>query len=145
MPVPYIDIAYVKEHASFARVIAGYNLKLLGKGAQRSLLCPFHRERTPSCKIDIERGIFHCFGCEARGNILEFVARMEGDEGDLRAAALKVAELCGIATAAPREEVGAPPTREHRRAGARTRRRSTAEPAAPAMTACTVACMMECA
>src|SRR5713101_4255150 len=107
----YIDFAYIKEHASFEQVIAGYNLKLLGQGSQRSLLCPFHRERKPSCKIDLERNIWHCFGCEAKGNVLEFVARMEGDEDDLRAAAMKIAEICGIATAAPREQKPARETR----------------------------------
>lgn len=120
MPQAFIDFAYVKSHASFERVIAGYKLKLVGKGVQRSLLCPFHRERKPSCKIDLERNIFHCFGCGAKGNILEFVARLEGDEDDLRGAAMKIAELCGIATAAPRERTGAAPARAHRQAGART-------------------------
>ena len=103
MPQKYIDFAYVKENASFERVVAGYNLQLLGRGSQRSLLCPFHPERKPSCKIDLERNIWHCFGCEAKGNILEFVAQLEGDKDDLRTAALKIAEICGIATAAPRE------------------------------------------
>jgi len=119
VPQPYIDFAYIKEHASFERVIAEYNLKLVGKGTQRSLLCPFHRERKPSCKIDLERNIWHCFGCEAKGNVLEFVARLEGNKDDLRAAALKIAALCGIATAAPREPVGKSPAGSHRGKGAR--------------------------
>jgi DNA primase len=143
---PYIDFAYVKENASFERVIAGYNLKLLGRGSQRSLLCPFHPERKPSCKVDLERNIWHCFGCEAKGNILEFVARMEGDQDDLRAAAMKIAEICGIATAAPREAAGASSAGEHRRKGAgsqnggarRTRvAKVWAEPPAPAPVALT--------
>jgi DNA primase len=121
MPQQYIDFAYVKENASFARVVAGYNLKLLGRGSQRSLLCPFHPERKPSCKVDLERNIWHCFGCEAKGNVLEFVARLEGDKDDLRAAALKIAELCEIATAAPRE-AAASAAGEHGRKGARPQR-----------------------
>jgi len=120
MSQTYIDFGYVKENASFERVIAGYNLKMLGTGAQRTILCPFHRERKPSCKIELERRIFHCFGCQAKGNLLEFVARLEGDADDLRAAALKIADLCGIATAAPRETAGASPTGSHRGKGART-------------------------
>ncbi len=124
MPQQYIDFAYVKEHASFEHVIAGYSLRLLGKGPQRSLLCPFHRERKPSCKIDLKRNIWHCFGCEAKGNVLEFVARLEGDEDDLRAAALKIAEICGIATAAPREPDGAAPADNHRGKGAGTQKRN---------------------
>jgi len=124
MPQQYIDFAFVKDNASFEQVIAGYNLRLVGKGTQRSLLCPFHREKKPSCKIDLDRNIWHCFGCEAKGNILEFVARLEGDETDLRAAALKIAEICGIATAAPREVAGGSPAGEHRRKGAMPQNRA---------------------
>jgi DNA primase len=118
MSQTYIDFGFVKENASFERVIAGYNLKMLGTGVQRAILCPFHRERKASCKVDLERKIFHCFGCEAKGNILEFVAKLEGDEDDLRAAALKIAELCGIATAAPREPAEASAAGKHRHKGA---------------------------
>jgi DNA primase len=128
MPKRYIDFAFVKENASFEQVIVCYNLKLVGSGAQRSILCPFHRERRPSCKIDLERKIFHCFGCEARGNLLEFVARIEGDADNLRAAAIKIAEICGTATAAPRERAGAAPVREHRHKGAKPQRPKRAAP-----------------
>src|SRR5438874_312028 len=102
MPQTYIDFAFVKEHASFEPVLAHYNLQLVGRGKDGAVLCPFHKERKPSCKIELERRVFHCFGCEAKGNLLEFVARMESDPKDLRAAALKVAAICKIATAPPR-------------------------------------------
>ena len=103
MPQPYIDFAFVKEHASFEPVLAHYHLQLVGRGKDRAVLCPFHRDHKPSCKIDVDKRIFHCFACEAKGNMLEFVARMEGDPKGLRTAALKIAELCQIATAPPRE------------------------------------------
>jgi DNA primase len=105
----------VKANASFEQVIACYNLRLLGSGSQRTLLCPFHRERKPSCKINLEKRVFHCFGCGTKGNVLEFVARLEGDAGDLRAATMKIADICGIATAAPREPTGQRSAGEHRR------------------------------
>src|SRR5437763_5577370 len=121
MPQPYIDFAYVKENASFQRVIACYNLKLLGTGTQRSVLCPFHRERKASCKIELERNIWHCFGCGAKGNVLEFVARMEGNEADLRGAALKLASICKIPVAAPRNDTTTGPSaRENRPHGVST-------------------------
>jgi DNA primase len=101
MPQQYVDFAFVKEHASFERVLAHYNLKLTGAGAQRAVLCPFHRERKASCKVELERKIFHCFGCGTKGNILEFVATL--DDIDLRAAAIKIAEVCDIDTAPPRQ------------------------------------------
>src|SRR5437868_13472881 len=103
MPQTYIDFAFVKEHASFEPVLAHYNLQLVGRGKDRAVLCPFHRERKPSCKIELERRVFHCFGCEAKGNILEFVAHMEGTPKDLRAAAIKLSAICGIAPAPLRD------------------------------------------
>jgi DNA primase len=46
-------------------------------------LCPFHQERTPSFKVvpassDKQGGdgFFHCFGCGAHGDVIEFVRRV---------------------------------------------------------------------
>ena len=36
-----------------------------------SVLCPFHKENTPSCIIDPNRATFQCFGCGAKGYIGE--------------------------------------------------------------------------
>src|ERR1041385_2075252 len=113
MSQAYIDFAFVKENASFERVLAHYNLQTRGTGVQRSLCCPFHPDKRPSCRVELDKKIWHCFACDASGNILEFVARMEGEAEDLRAAAVKIAEVCGIATAAPWQ---AP---QHRRKAAR--------------------------
>lgn len=102
MPQTYVDFAFVKANASFEKIAAAYHLTLTGAGPERAVLCPFHRERKPSCKIHLEKRIFHCFGCGAKGNVLEFVAQLLGDEADLRTAALKIAEICGIDPAPPR-------------------------------------------
>src|SRR5258708_35407796 len=103
MPQQYIDFSFVKANASFEQVLAHYKLVVGTRSdTECSVLCPFHDERKPSCKIELERKIFHCFGCEAKGNVLEFVAHMEGNPGDLRAAALKLAGICKIPVAAPR-------------------------------------------
>jgi DNA primase len=102
MSQPYIDFAFVKENASFERVLEHYNLVARGTGVQRSISCPFHPDKRPSCRVELDKKIWHCFACQESGNILEFVARMEGDAEDLRAAAAKIAEVCGIATAAAR-------------------------------------------
>lgn len=39
--------------------------------------CPFHDERTPSLTVDDGTGHFHCFGCGARGDAVDFVLRTE--------------------------------------------------------------------
>jgi len=35
-------------------------------------LCPFHQERTPSFSADLDRGIWHCFGCGSSGGVKRF-------------------------------------------------------------------------
>src|SRR5690348_4655303 len=90
----YIDFAFIKEQASFEAVLAHYNLNATRSGEQLAILCPFHRESRPSCKIRPDKKIFNCFACGAKGNVLEFTGRMEGAEDDLRSAAVKLAEIC---------------------------------------------------
>ena len=33
------------------------------------VVCPFHEEKTPSCKINDDLGSYYCFGCGAKGDI----------------------------------------------------------------------------
>jgi DNA primase len=62
--------------------------------AQHFILCPFHNETDPSCRIDHARNRFRCFGCGAKGSILDFVARLDGST--IKEAAESVASWCGI-------------------------------------------------
>ncbi len=48
------------------------------KGANHSACCPFHQEKTPSFTASQHKQFFHCFGCGAHGNALDFV--MEFDQ-----------------------------------------------------------------
>lgn len=46
------------------------------------IACPFHNDRTPSMKVDKR---FHCFGCGADGDAVDFIARLF-DKGTKEAA-----------------------------------------------------------
>ena len=48
--------------------------------------CPFHNDRTPSLKVDKR---FHCFGCGADGDVIDFTAKLYGL--DAKSAAEKLA------------------------------------------------------
>jgi DNA primase len=132
MSQPYIDFAFVKENASFERVLAHYSLDARGTGTQRSISCPFHRpDKRPSCRVELDRKIFHCFSCEASGNVLEFVARLAGAPDDLRAAAATVAEICEIPLAPPRQGRSKPAERPKTEQKGRGRGKPPSRPQSP--------------
>ena len=43
--------------------------KVVRKGKDSWCCCPFHEEKTPSCKINDDLGSYYCFGCGAKGDI----------------------------------------------------------------------------
>ena len=58
-------------------------------------LCPFHPDTTPSCSIHLERKVFYCFGCGAKGSVLDFVARIE--HVSIHDAAARIKEIADTA------------------------------------------------
>ena len=44
-------------------------VKIIKKGNDYWCCCPFHEEKTPSCKINDDLGSYYCFGCGAKGDI----------------------------------------------------------------------------
>jgi len=72
--IPEEKINEIRGKASIVEVISDFvSLKKSGKNFLG--LCPFHSERTPSFTVNEEKGIFHCFGCGAGGNIFNFLMR----------------------------------------------------------------------
>ena len=75
--IPDEKVREVRERAPILEVISDY-MSLRKSGANYQGLCPFHGEKSPSFNVNPSRGIFHCFGCGAGGNVVTFVMRMEG-------------------------------------------------------------------
>lgn len=44
-------------------------------GGKRFCICPFHDEKTPSFFIDEAHQHYHCFGCGAHGDVIDFIQR----------------------------------------------------------------------
>ena len=67
-------------------------------------LCPFHSEKTPSFTVSPEKKIFHCFGCQAGGNVFTFIMKNEGIS--FPEAVRMIAAKCGIDIPAQRLSQG---------------------------------------
>jgi DNA primase len=65
-------------------------------------LCPFHDERTPSFGIDPTQKVYHCFGCQASGDVFTFVQETEGV--DFKGALELLAERYGVELELERED-----------------------------------------
>lgn len=53
---------------------------IIERGQNAMLYCPFHENtNTPALSVDLERGLWVCFGCGERGGIFSLAARLEQD------------------------------------------------------------------
>lgn len=72
------SIAEVREKARIDDVVSQYvTLRNAGGGSMKGL-CPFHDEKSPSFHVTPSRGFYHCFGCNAGGDVIDFVKEMDG-------------------------------------------------------------------
>jgi DNA primase len=86
-------IAEIRHRASIVEIVSDYvTLKKAGRNYQG--LCPFHGEKTPSFTVSEDKGIFHCFGCQAGGSVFHFLMRY--DQLSFPEAVERVAKRYGI-------------------------------------------------
>jgi DNA primase len=90
----WLDFNWVKDNASFEAVARHYKLALICSGSQRKARCPFHEDRRPSLQVNLDKSVFHCFGCNASGNILDFV--MKSENCGIHEAATRLMEICRL-------------------------------------------------
>lgn len=57
-------------------VVSGY-VSLKRRGRNLVGLCPFHGEKTASFNLYPETASFYCFGCQAGGDVITFIKRIE--------------------------------------------------------------------
>jgi DNA primase len=94
----------VKQQADIVKIVEGY-IRLRKSGAQNySGLCPFHKEKSPSFSVHAVRQFYHCFGCQASGDVFSFVGKIE-NVGFPEAVRI-VAQKCGIPL--PKREYSSP-------------------------------------
>jgi DNA primase len=70
------DIVAVREATDIVAVITKYT-QLRRSGQRWVGLCPFHGEKTPSFSVNQELGLYRCWGCQVRGDVITFVREVE--------------------------------------------------------------------
>ena len=75
----WVDFGALKRAVSLEAVLHHYQAPGLRKrGPQLVGRCPIHRgQREDSFRASLSKNVFHCFACQAGGNVLDFVAARE--------------------------------------------------------------------
>lgn len=71
-----------------AKVLVYYGLIGDVTSSDFNIMCPFHNDINPSMKICLTDGTFFCFGCEEKGNALDFVKKVHPELNELQACVL---------------------------------------------------------
>ncbi|MEJ2539681.1 MAG: DNA primase [Gemmatimonadota bacterium] len=72
--IPDDQVQEVRERADIVEIV-GEVVRLKKAGREYKANCPFHEEKTPSFWVNPDKGVYHCFGCGAAGDAIEFVRR----------------------------------------------------------------------
>jgi len=70
------DIERIRTTVSIVDVVQGY-VALRRVGQNWMGLCPFHAEKSSSFSVREQTGRYHCFGCNAAGDVFKFVQEIE--------------------------------------------------------------------
>jgi DNA primase len=72
-----IDLDAIRANHPIASVV-GSAVILKRSGNELAGLCPFHQEKGPSFYVYANGQRFHCFGCGAGGDVIDFVRALHG-------------------------------------------------------------------
>ncbi|MCG8711043.1 toprim domain-containing protein [Brenneria sp. 4F2] len=75
--IPDTELQHLKAAVPLVDVVRSQGRQVFKKGKDFVVLCPFHQEKTPSCVLSPEKNLYHCFGCNAGGSVLDWVMQTE--------------------------------------------------------------------
>src|SRR5712691_5266686 len=94
----WVNFKTIKEQVSMEQVLEHYGLLDTLTQKKNNLVgpCPIHHGTNPTqFHVSLTKNNYNCFGdCHGGGNVIDFVAKMEGV--DLRVAALKLPDATGF-------------------------------------------------
>lgn len=97
IPQGFIDD--LLERVPVAEIVRA-RIDLKKSGTTYKACCPFHNEKTPSFHVNTQKNFYHCFGCGANGNAINFLR--EFDNLSFTEAVEELAKIAGVEV--PRDE-----------------------------------------
>lgn len=77
----WLDFKELRRQLDFGEVLRHYGVELKLSGDQHHSFCPLPshqgKRNSPSFSANVKRGIWQCFGCGQKGNLLDFAVLME--------------------------------------------------------------------
>ncbi|MFC1501275.1 DNA primase [Elusimicrobiota bacterium] len=103
MTIPAETIDQIRLGTDITELVREYVPTLKRAGRNWKANCPFHNEKTPSFVVSPEKGIYHCFGCNAGGDVFKFVMQIENISWPQ--SVKKLADKLGIVIQETREDI----------------------------------------
>ena len=77
--IPDEEIDRIKRETDLVALVRSRGVELSKHGSKDwSGQCPFHEDDKPSFIVSPDKGLFHCLGCGAGGDAIQFVERFDG-------------------------------------------------------------------
>jgi hypothetical protein len=76
--IPEAELERLKRDVSLVRLIESQGHELKRRGRDWVMRCVFHEEDTPSLSVSEAKNVYHCFGCNASGTVLDWVMKTRG-------------------------------------------------------------------
>ena len=94
------DLDTLKAQVDLAELMRSSGIDLKAEGQNLKACCPWHEDKTPSLVFNPKKQLYNCFGCGAKGDVLDFLQRSESLT--FGAAVTRLRELAGESPAQER-------------------------------------------
>ena len=75
--IPETELERLKKEISLLRLIESQGHSLAKRGKDWAMRCIFHEDATASLVVTESKNLYHCFGCNAAGSVLDWVMKTQ--------------------------------------------------------------------
>jgi hypothetical protein len=88
------DLDALKAQVDLPALMRSHGIELKTVGRNLTALCPWHEDAEPSLVVNPQNGLYNCFGCQAKGDVLTFL--QDRENLSFPQAVTRLRELAGV-------------------------------------------------